>query len=532
MRTSYEELKKVFSNRNFIKGSIKKILKIIGIFAISLLLLSLIYIGEWGDFSIKFWGILFIIISIAIAIAIICEDRCMTIFKYNIANVNNYLINRYNFNVENDLMIKKVGKAIYSFEYDVGIISNKNLTKKEGLYSSRKFGICMICKIYNIGWMEYNELGNLMKEGINEIVMNPEEKSVKILGEFSNAYRPEEILFFMSQKLEYFETNLKKALEKEKSISDIEFEKKMLNILGKEKSEEYISTQTFAEQSETSDNYNQIDFSKSEFNYESMYGKNLIFKNYNKNSYFKKIFQNVLIVNASIALIYFTFYIANGYNLQSKFTAVLVMLTCILITIPALLEEILLPSYVLTKKIGLKEKRREKFYGTLSNGISFCVSPYKSKRFFKDEFPSPFRIDRMIHYGRTNLKLSVEVERIGNYLSTEKLLSITQDGNVEQVGDNIIIYEEVQNANVKKQEMLEDTMDIMLKKLANIFGIYSENIILENEHKYNVKSMCFNLINRCFDKVTFLFNFIPSIYTLYFYGIMLYTFVIDVMKHF
>ncbi len=56
MRISYEELKNVFSNKNFIKANLKKYFKITGIFAISLLLLALIYENEYSNgFSIKFF---------------------------------------------------------------------------------------------------------------------------------------------------------------------------------------------------------------------------------------------------------------------------------------------------------------------------------------------------------------------------------------------------------------------------------------------------------------------------------------------
>ena len=34
---------------------------------------------------------------------------------------------------------------------------------------------------------------------------------------------------------------------------------------------------------------------------------------------------------------------------------------------------------VLTKKLGLKEGKKEKFYGTLNNGIPFHVRPFKIK---------------------------------------------------------------------------------------------------------------------------------------------------------
>lgn len=529
MRTSYKELKNVFSTKNVIKANIKRFLKIIGIFAISLLLLSLIYESEHSDgFSIKFFGILFIIISFVIAIAIILENKSMTIFKANILNVNNFLVNRYNYTINNNLMTKQIGKFFYSFEYDIGTIINKNLTKIDDLYNSREFCICIICKIYNISYMEYSELDTLMKQGTNEIIMMPEEKSIKMIGEFSDIYKPEEILRFICQKLELFESNLKKVLEKEPSASDIEFEKKMFNVLGKEKTEEYVTLRAFEKSSEANYKYNQIDFSKSTFNNESIRGKNIVFKNYTPNSYFKRIFQNVLIANAIIMLVYFTFYILNGYNMQSKFTTILVMLTLILITLPALLEELLLPSYVLTKRIGLKEEKKEKFYGTLNNGIAFHVKPYRNKRFFKNNFPSPLSLHRMKYFTQTNLKLALEIENIENYLSVEEIHFITQNSNVEYSGKSLILYEEIQNANVAKEEMLENTINTMLKKLAYILGIYNEDIIIKKDYKYNIKIV--NLINRCFDKVTFILIFIPSIYILYLYGTIIYTFVIDIIR--
>ena len=190
----------------------------------------------------------------------------------------------------------------------------------------------------------------------------------------------------------------------------------------------------------------------------------------------------------------------------------------------------LLPSYVLTKRFGLKEQRGEKFYGTLSNGIPFCVKPYKSKRFFKNGFPSASRLHRMRYFTQAKLKVAVEIEKIENYLSKEEVLFITQNNNVEQKEGSLILYEEVQNADVKKEEMLEENIGIMLKRLAIIFGVYDQNIISKKDNKYNVKAMCFNMLNRCFDKSTFIFQVILSIYTLYLFGTMLYTFVLDFMR--
>lgn len=124
MNHNYEDIKNVFRYEKNSKGKIKKFLIIDGIFAIILTLLAFVY-NEESYFAAKFFCILFIIISFLIAVAILLEQKAnktYTILKSKKKNIENYLIDRYGFELENDLMTKRVDKIYYTLEYNFGVV--------------------------------------------------------------------------------------------------------------------------------------------------------------------------------------------------------------------------------------------------------------------------------------------------------------------------------------------------------------------------------------------------------------------------
>lgn len=124
MNHNYEDIKNVFIYEKDSKGKIKKFFIIDGIFAIILTLLAFVY-NEESDFAIKFFGILFIIISFLIAVAILLEQKAnktYKILKNQKKNIENYLIDRYKFELENDLMMKRIDKIYYTLEYNLGVV--------------------------------------------------------------------------------------------------------------------------------------------------------------------------------------------------------------------------------------------------------------------------------------------------------------------------------------------------------------------------------------------------------------------------
>lgn len=134
MSSNYEDIKNVFSYENNKGiGKFLKFLIIDGIFAIVLSLMAFVYNEESG-FAVTFFGILFIIISFLIAIAILFEQKqpsykIYKILKMQKESLKNYLVNKYKFELKNDLMTKKIDNTIYTLEYNLGVI-HSDLARK------------------------------------------------------------------------------------------------------------------------------------------------------------------------------------------------------------------------------------------------------------------------------------------------------------------------------------------------------------------------------------------------------------------
>lgn len=236
--------------------------------------------------------------------------------------------------------------------------------------------------MFGIDAIQYHEIDTFMKNRTNEIIFMPNENGIKIVMKFSNVYSAEEVLTYMCRKIDFFEESLLKALKKEKSVSDFEFEEKMIKILGENRSQKYgISS----ENSVFGKKIEEMKPEKTEWKSEKIYGDYVNFGEENQNIHFLKNLKRILIPTIIFCIIYSSFYIMHGYVLSNIITKAIVLL-CIPFGIAILWSELSLPSYVLTKKFGLREKFGEKFYGTLSNGMSFCVTPSEGRRIFKDMF--------------------------------------------------------------------------------------------------------------------------------------------------
>lgn len=362
----------------------------------------------------------------------------------------------------------------------------------------------MIIKIYGIDALQYHELDIFMKNRTNEIIFIPNENSIKIVMKFSNAYSPEEVLAYMCRKIDFFEENLIKALNKEKSASDIDFEEKMLKILGENKSKKYgISSENPVSSEKI---FEEVKPEKTTWTSEKIYGDYVDFNDNPQNKNIFRILKKVLIPTIVFCIIYLSFYIAHGYILGNKFTNVILLL-CVAFFIAFLWIEHSLPSYVLTKKIGLREKIGEKFYGTFSNGISFCVTPYNGRRFLKDEFFFNGYSRKQTVWYKLNFKIKLE-------------------NGEEYYCRDLIIQREIANVT------LEGEVNTCLKTIAKAYGIEDEIFLSNCNYKYNFFAIIFNILTfrRC---ISFLYLFFPYFFTISigYYASMIYEFIVDFIRY-
>lgn len=361
--------------------------------------------------------------------------------------------------------------------------------------------------MFGINAIQYHELDTFMKNRTSEIIFIPDENSIKIVMKFSDVYSAEEVLAYMCRKIDFFEESLLKALKRKKSASDIEFEEKMIKILGKNRSEKYGIT---SESSVFGKKNEELKLEKTKWKSEKIYEDYVNFDNENQNIHFLKSLKRVIIPTIIFGIIYSSFYIMHGYVLSNVITKAIILI-CISFGIAFCWSKLSLPSYVLTKKFGLREKIGEKFYGTLSNGMSFYVTPSEGRRIFKNMFFFDGPRRRLWKRSTSTyyeLKFSIKLERGEEYSS------------------KLVIPEDIADI------ALENEMNSILKTITNAYGIEDENIIVNCHYRYNIIAIIFNILTfrRCVD---FLHVFFPIFFIEFIasYGFMIYCFIVDFIRY-
>ena len=365
----------------------------------------------------------------------------------------------------------------------------------------------MIIKLYGISAIQYHELDTFMGNRTNEIIFDPSENSIKITMKLSESYSPEEVLLYMCRKIEFFEESLEKALNKNKTESDIEFEKKLIKKLGENKSKEYG---IFSGEPITGEKiFEQLKPQRTEFMNINGYfvGK----RDEDGKEYFKSIIKKFLVPVLLSVAIYLVFYITKGYEIRGLVTSTIGLLL-IPVVLAFMWSELLRPSYILTKKFGLREKFGEKFYGTLSNGMTFCVMPCNGRRIFKDQiFFNSYGYRRLMHQ-KTPAYYDVDFKiKLDNGVEYCVSRSVTED---------------------MAGMVLEEGIINSLNEIARTYGIECENILVERNHRYNIISIIFNILTfrRC---VAFLYVFFPIFFILAieFYEKIVFKFIEDFIKY-
>ena len=312
------------------------------------------------------------------------------------------------------------------------------------------------------------------------------EKSIKLLYKFDNTAKPESVLYAMCQMIEKFEKILNESIIIQK---------------------EYISSQPLLSDliQNKEFNHENIIFEKSDFDDTAIYGKSIISPDSNYLKFKKITLDNIY---ALFLILYCIFIIIiQKSDIYSVFDfAIFFIYFLIFATFFSLLiNDIFLPSFILTKVYGLREEKGEKFHGILADGTHFCIKPYKFYKFYTD----------LYHYNHITtykLRFSIELQDFKDYSNLYHCAN-KKNIDVHINNNNVVLSSKTYNFGTNKYEHLENTIKTYLNVLSETLNIPDDVLIIEETktYKYNKKAFFFNFFLRIFG----IRNIIMVLYIIY-----------------